>query len=182
MHPYSPEKEASLRTAMLDLEQWAGQRGWDDPTSIHALVLTANALAKDERMAESLGPEVVAAAEQDPYHLLSIEQSGLPVSENLGHLLMQLAWPDTVDGCALVTEQLLFHPEIEASLPEDPSEEDLQAARADPRTDELRIVAGVLRSGESWCILRVRSKEDTGPVGSPDAVPDLVQALKATLQ
>lgn len=44
------------------------------------------------------------------------------------------------------------------------------------------MVVGVLRGGESWCALRMRSHDEaTQVVQGSDLVPGLVAALKATL-
>ena len=46
---------------------------------------------------------------------------------------------------------------------------------------DIRMVVGVMRDGSSWCTIRLRSHdEDADVLGSPDLVPELVQALRAT--
>ncbi|WP_454300390.1 hypothetical protein [Salana multivorans] len=47
----------------------------------------------------------------------------------------------------------------------------------------MRLAAGVLRTGESWCAIRTRSHDDDLEVaGGQDAVPGLVEALRTTLR
>ena len=52
-----------------------------------------------------------------------------------------------------------------------------------PDRQDVRIAAGVLRTGESWCALRSRANDDDAAVGGgPTAVPGLIEALAATLR
>ena len=54
------------------------------------------------------------------------------------------------------------------------------ADRADK--DDVRIVVGVLRGGETWCALRTRSHDSPDAVAQgPRLVPGLSTALAATL-
>ena len=172
----------SLATAVVELERHAAQGGWDAPVGVYALVRTADALAANPALGEQVGAEVVTAASADPEHLTSIEQDGLPDAPNLEDLLAQLAWPETVHGAALVVERIVVPPEAEVGMPSDP-EEGVAYLMAHPDRQDVRVAAGVLRTGESWCVLRSRANDDDDAVaGSPDAVPGLVHALAATLR
>ena len=52
-----------------------------------------------------------------------------------------------------------------------------------PDRQEVRIVAGVLRTGESFCALRLRSHDqDDSVVGAPDLVPALLELMHATFE
>ncbi|MBN8881180.1 MAG: hypothetical protein J0H73_02565, partial [Salana multivorans] len=118
-----------------------------------------------------------------PHHLLAIEQEGLPEADSLESLLAQLAWPDAVDGAAVVVERLVVPPDAAADLPGDLSEDEAVARlAAHPGAEDVRLAAGVLRTGESWCAIRARGHDDDLEVaGGQDAVPGLVAALRATL-
>lgn len=155
--------------------------GWDGPVRVFALVRTAAALAADPEIGRALGPDVVAAAALDADHLTAVEQEGLPQAQDVEELLASLAWPDSVDGAAIVLERIVVPPGVEEGLPDD-QEQAVAALMAHPERQDVRIATGVLRSGESWCALRSRAHDDDASVASsPDAVPGLVAALAATL-
>lgn len=179
---HSPTARRALALAVADIEQHASRQGWDGPVLVFALVRTAAALEADPGLADMLPPEAIEAAREDPHHLTSIEQDGLPEATSLEHLLAQLAWPESVDGAAICVERVVVPPEAEAALPEDgPGAVD--ALLAHPQREDVRMVVGVLRSGESWCALRMRGHdEDEAVLRSPDAVPGLVAALRATFE
>lgn len=65
-----------------------------------------------------------------------------------------------------------------------PADPEAAAAYASehPDREEARIVAGVLRGGESWCAIRQRAHdEDDLVMTGPDLVPALLELLHATL-
>lgn len=165
---------------MADIERHAARQGWDGPVLVLALVRTADALAAEPTLATELPADAVAAAAQDPEHLTSIEQDGLPQAATLETLLAQLAWPPSVAGAAVCVERIVVPPEAEQQLPDDEAAA-LEALLAHPQREDVRMVAGVLRTGESWCAMRVRSHDsDDAVISTPDAVPGLVAALHAT--
>ncbi|WP_331716240.1 PPA1309 family protein [Occultella aeris] len=175
-------RERSLTMAVIEIEQHSAAAGWDAPVSVFALIRTADALADNPALAGEFPPEVVAAARHDPEHLTSIEQDGLPESTNLEELLAQLAWPETVAGAAIVVERIVVPPEAEANMPQDP-DAGVDYLMNHPDRQDVRIAAGRLRTGESWCALRSRANDnDDAVAGGPDAVPGLVEALAATLR
>lgn len=178
--PETPEHDhevvGALRSAVVDIEQHVSQRGWDAPVAVFALVRTAEALRRTPELAQELPEQAVALAQTQPHHLTSIEQEGLPASDDLEQLLAQLAWPEGVDGAAVVVERIVVPPG-EPGQP-DPTVEELMSH---PERQDVRIAVGVLRTGESWCALRSRAHDSDDAVGgSPDAVPGLVTALAAT--
>lgn len=180
----SPEqptaRQRALTTAVLDIEKHAGSLGWDSPVLVFSLVRTAAALQTNPGMLSELPDGAAESAEVDPEHLLSIEQDGLPQADSLEELLAQLAWPDEVDGAAIVVERMVVPPEAEVGMPEDP-EQAVQYLQEHPQREDVRLAVGVLRSGEAWCALRSRTHDSDDAVGgSPDAVPGLVEALRAT--
>lgn len=174
-------RQHTLARTVAEIERHVARRGWDAPVAVFALVHTAAALARDPALAGELPAAVVAAASEDDEHLTSVEQDSLPSADSLEELLGSLAWPVTVDGTAVVVERVVVPPEAEVDLPTDP-EEALAFLESHPAREEIRIAAGVLRSGESWCAIRLRGHDTDDAVGgSRDAAPGLLEALRATL-
>ncbi|UFU05557.1 PPA1309 family protein [Ruania halotolerans] len=168
----------ALAVTCVEIERHVGTRGWDGPIAVFSLVRSAQIVAASPHLAQEL-PD---GAAEDPEHLTSIEQDGLPEAETLEDLLAQLAWPETVDGAAIVVERMVVPPEAEAQMPTDP-EEGLAYLMAHPDRQDMRIAVGVLRTGETWCALRSRANDsDDAVAGGPDAVPGLAQALASTLR
>ncbi|GMA32115.1 PPA1309 family protein [Litorihabitans aurantiacus] len=176
-------RTAALARGVRETEQHVAADGWDAPVRVFALVRTADALAADPSLASVLPDDG-----GDPDHLTAVEQEGLPNADSLEDLLAQLAWPDAVDGAAVVVERLVVPPSVEAELANgDAADADSRAAvealSAHPEARDVRIAVGVLRTGESWCALRARTHDTADQVvGGPDTVPGLVAALGATLE
>ncbi|WP_341358687.1 PPA1309 family protein [Georgenia sp. M64] len=172
----------ALRTAVRDIERHVAGLGWDSPVLVFALVNTAGALAANPALERDLPTDAVLAAQEDPEHLTSIEQDGLPESATLEELLGRLAWPEEVDGAAIVVERMVVPPEAESGMPRE-ADAAVEYLMAHPDRQDVRIAAGVLRTGESWCALRTRANDSDEEVGgSPDAVPGLVEALRDTFR
>ena len=174
---YSARTRA-LADAVREVERHVATEGWDGPVAVYALVRSAALVATS--------PELVAelpdGAASDPEHLTAVVQDGLPEADTLEDLLAQLAWPETVDGTAVVVERVVVPPEAEAQMPAD-SDGGLDYLMSHPDRQDVRIASGVLRTGESWCALRSRANDDDAAVGGgPTAVPGLVEALAATLR
>ena len=156
--------------------------GWDQPVRVFALVRTAAALAADPDVAGLLEAAAVEEARRDPELLMVVEQEGLPAAADLEHLLAQLAWPESVHGAAISIERLVLPPaaQEEADTITDAAER-LAFLQARPDREDIRMVVGVLRSGESWCALRSRTHDDDASVyQGKQLVPGLVEALAAT--
>jgi hypothetical protein len=163
----------ALAAAVLDVERHVGQAGWDQPSRLFALVPTAELLEAAPELAGQLGAEHLEG------HLSSIEQedfhNGLPLFEALAHL----AWPPTVAGCVLSVERAFLPSQYESELPDDP-EQASDAVANHPKRQELRLVTGVLRTGERHAVARVRS-DPTQLLGGENLAPGLSTALLATL-
>jgi hypothetical protein len=146
-----------LEEVVLEIERHAAGAGWDRAASLYALVDTADLLQREPQLAEVLG------ITDDADGLTPVEQEA--VSDSLQDFLATIAWPPEVIGCAVVLE----------ATTEDEAGGDEQG--------EARIVAGVLRGGESSCAIRQRAhdEDDLVLVGS-DLVPGLLQLLHATLE
>jgi hypothetical protein len=81
-----------------------------------------------------------------------------------------------------VVERVVLPPEAEAEVPDDASAAATYAADH-PDRDDVRIVVGVLRTGQAHCVLRMRSHDDDNAlIHGPDLVPGLVSALRETLE
>lgn len=177
--PVSPAQRA-LAEAVAEIERHVATGGWDGPVRVFALVRTQAALDAEPALAGQLPPEVLAVAAADPEHLTSVEQEGLPPSDDLEGLLGAIAWPAGVHGAALTVERIVLPPEAEEGLPEDPDAA-LTALLAHPQRQDVRLAVGVLRDGTSWCAVRQRAADRDDAVGQgPDVVPGLVEALRAT--
>ncbi|WP_234003936.1 PPA1309 family protein [Nocardiopsis sp. SBT366] len=163
---------SNIREAVMDLERHAAEQGWDRPLGLYALVPTSELLAAEPALASLLGIDSPA----DPDELTPVEQEALspdvPLEEALGRML----WPEGVAGCALVMERLVVKGSDETlAAGEDPS-------ASGKETEEIRMVAGVLRNGSRHCAMRMRSHDTESEVlNGPDLIPALTSALALTL-
>ena len=154
---------SEIEQAVKEIEAYVAADGWDGPVRVFSLV--------DAETAMSVNSALAAELPADATGLLSIEQEGLPSSDSIDELLGRLAWPDAVDGAAISLERVTLPPEAEAEIPD----------AADPRREDIRMVVGVLRSGESWCTIRLRSHDSQAEaISGADLVPEMIEALLAT--
>lgn len=172
--------EIFLAEAVVDVETHVASTGWDAPLRVFALVSTQAALEAEPELESVLPPEAVEAARDNPLHLTSVEQDGVPDSVELDDLLASITWPDAVAGAALVVERIILPPTAEEGIPDDPSAA-LAYLSGHPDRQDVRMAVGVLRDGTSWCALRSRANDSAADVaGGPALVPGLVEALRAT--
>ena len=167
---------------MTETEAHVAAFGWDQPVRVFALVRTDEALAADPDIAELLDAATVEESRTDPELLMVVEQEGLPAAADLEHLLAQLAWPESVHGAAISVERLVLPPaaQDEAEAITDAAER-LAFLQARPDREDIRMVVGVLRSGESWCVLRSRTHDDDASIYQGEQlVRGLTEALAAT--
>lgn len=166
-----------LRSVVLEVERHVSDEGWDQPGRLFALVPTAELVAAEPALAGELGigdgpVEGLTPVEQEveDEHAAALER-----------LLPQIGWPESVSGAAVVLERVVLPPEVEQAMPAGPDEAAAFAA-GHPSREEVRLVVGVLRSGEAHCVLRLRSHDsDDQLVQGADLVPGLVSALRQTL-
>ncbi|HEY6797385.1 MAG TPA: PPA1309 family protein [Kineosporiaceae bacterium] len=178
--PAADRQDAVLRT-VRELEQHVSAGGWDGPVRLFALIRTSAALSRDPELAGHLPPDVVQAAREDTEHLTAVEQENLPEADSVEALLGGIAWPDTVDGAALVIERIVVPPDAEADLPAD-DDDALAYLQGHPKRRDVRLAAAVLRDGTHGCAVRARDHDSPDRVAvAPDLVPGLVTALVATL-
>lgn len=179
--PGADARGRALNRLVVEVERHVAADGWDAPLRLFALVRTAGALSRDPGLARRLPPDVVAAADADADHLTAVEQEGLPDADTLEDLLGRIAWPETVDGAAVVVERSVLPPSAEAQVPDDEAEA-LAWVEMHPEREDVRLAAAVLRGGDHACALRSRKHDadDRVAVG-PDLAPTLTSAIAATL-
>jgi hypothetical protein len=167
----------SLQSAVLEVERYASADGWDQPGRLFALVPTADLVDAEPDLAIELG------VHESTYEALTpVEQEIDRNVRSLEELLTRIAWPSTVLGVVAVVERVVLPPAAEQQVPAD---DQLAAAFAaeHPAREDVRIAAGVLRTGESHCVLRLRSHDDEEHlVHGADLVPQLVSGLRETLE
>ena len=83
-----------------------------------------------------------------------------------------------VFGAVLSTEMVTLPPSAERDLPVNPQAAADFAANH-PKRAEVRFTVGVLRSGESWCLVRAKDYDDDASVGSgANLTPGIIEALR----
>jgi hypothetical protein len=166
-----------LRVSVVTAERHCSDAGWDQPARLFALVRTEELVTAEPELAAELG-----VAGGDPDLFTPVEQELDDPSQPLEELLGRIMWPDAVEGVLAVMERVVLPPEVEAEVPDDPGSARAFAA-GHPARDDVRIAAGVLRSGEAHCVLRMRAHDDDNALlHGPDLVPGLVAALRETLE
>lgn len=164
---------AALAVVVTEVESHASRSGWDQPAQIFAIVETADLLEREPHLAEILGIDA------DAQTLTPVEQES--TSDSLEDLLARILWPSEVVGCAVVLEALTVPPEA-GEVPDDPQAA-AEYAATHPERQEARIVAGALRTGESYCRIRQRAHdEDDMVLAGADLVPALLELLHTTLE
>jgi hypothetical protein len=158
-------QQVALEQAVTEIERHVNGTGWDQPAQLFALVPTTELLAAEPGLAEQLGVE---DARQE---LTPVAQGELPAGDGVTAALAGIEWPDGVRGCALAVEQVM--------LPEGAEEIPAQHARE----HEVRMVAGVLRGGERYGVVRLRSHDDDAAVlTGRDLTPTLCDVLALTFE
>lgn len=170
--------EAALREAVAGIEMDAANRGWDCAATVFALVPTEE-LLNTENVPAALREHLHSSWDGSAEHLTAVIQEDLPGTD-LEESLAQMAWPDAVVGAAACTERVIIPQEVQAAAPSDPVEA-VEFFASHPHRDEVRVIAAVLRGGQTWCALRTRSHDSAEDVATgPDLVPGLLKALSDT--
>jgi hypothetical protein len=170
--------DPALAAAVLEIESHIAEGGWDQPARLYALVDTAQLVAREPALAAAMGLDSASAEGS----LTPVEQDQLSPDRPLETVLESIVWPADVTGCAAVVERLVLPPDVDEQIPDDPSAAE-QFAREHPDRQEVRIVAGVTRTGSTYCALRLRAHDDDhSVVGGGDLVPQLLALLGATLE
>jgi hypothetical protein len=147
--------DPALAAAVLEIESHIAVGGWDQPARLYALVDTAQLVEKEPALAAAMGLDSSSAQGS----LTPVEQDQLSPDRPLETVLESIVWPANVAGAAAVVERLVLPPDADADIPEDPSRAE-EFAREHPDRQEVRIVAGVTRSGSTYCALRLRAHDD----------------------
>lgn len=166
----------ALRMAVVEVERHTSADGWDQPPRLFALVETAELAAAEPELAAELGVSDGTGNVFTP-----VEQELDTPVDSLEELLGRISWPGTVAGALAVVESLALPHEAEEHVPDDPETAAAFAAEH-PQHEDVRIAVGVLRSGETHCVLRMRAHDDDDSLlHGEDMVPGLVSALRETL-
>jgi hypothetical protein len=183
---YSLEPDASspadaLSRAVIEIERHVSSAGWDQPAQLFALVPTEELLRAEPQLAAEL------AADDASQPLTPVAQGELPGGmddEHLADALARIEWPEGVSGCALAVERIVLPASVEAGLSDAESDAELaRLAGSDPRRHEVRMVAAVLREGDRFGAVRLRTHdEDSAVLTGTDLVPTLCEVLSLTFE
>ncbi|WP_432940188.1 PPA1309 family protein [Kribbella sp. CA-253562] len=181
MHAIDNLPADALSRAVVEIEKHVSSAGWDQPAQLFALVPTEELLAAEPQLAAELGADDAAQP------LTPVAQGELPGGvddSNLADVLGQIEWPEGVSGCALALERILLPPSVESGLSDAESDAELaRMAGSDPRRHEVRMVAAVLRDGDRFGAVRLRSHdEDSAVLTGADLVPTLCEVLSLTFE
>lgn len=177
--PASPPPAATpLTRAVLEIDEYVGGLGWDQPARLFALVDTDRLRAEEPGLARRLGLDEAGPAGA----LTPIEQEEIPAGKALDEFLATIAWPPSIAGCALTVERLMLPASAESAVPEGLDEAGLNAWVArHPERQEVRMTVAVLRGGSRDSALRLREKDSAVEVlTGAGLVPGLAEALATT--
>jgi len=181
MHEVGPDSTTpanALGQAVIEIERHVSSAGWDQPAQLFALVPTDELLAAEPQLAAELG------ADDASQPFTPVAQGELPGGmddEHLAEALARIEWPDAVSGCAVVVERIVLPAATESSA--DSDAELARLAGSDPRRHEVRMVAAVLRDGDRFGAVRLRTHdEDSAVLTGVDLVPTLCQVLSLTFE
>jgi hypothetical protein len=165
-----------LSAVVGEVEGHVAEAGWDQPPQLFALVETEQLLRAEPQLARTMG--LVAGR---PGELTPVAQDPLddgPLDEQLARVV----FGEEVLGVVLAHEVLVLPPAAEAALAE--HEDPAAVAAEHPERREVRMVVGVVRGGQSACVLRLRGQtpEQDERVTGQDLAPALAAALLATLE
>lgn len=183
MHEVGPDNSIpsdALGRAVIEIERHVSSAGWDQPAQLFALVPTEDLLAAEPQLAAELG------ADDASQPLTPVAQGELPGGddEHLADALARIEWPDGVSGCAVAVERIVLPASVETGLADAESDAELaRLAGSDPRRHEVRMVAAVLRDGDRFGAVRLRTHdEDSAVLTGVDLVPTLCQVLSLTFE
>lgn len=177
--PRPLSRQESLARTLVEIEGHVDQLGWDRPVLVFALARTLAVRDADPQVARLLPPEALQEAQANPEALTAVLQEDLPEASTLEELLGALAWPEHVEGAAICTEYTVVPAAVEQeALALADEQERAELLRTHPERQDVRILAGALRSGESWCVMRSRGQEEL--LQGESLVPQLVTGLHST--
>ncbi|MEI8081269.1 MAG: PPA1309 family protein [Actinomycetes bacterium] len=169
-----------LTSAVLELEAFVNEDGWDQPPRLFALALARELVEREPDLAEAmgLGPQLAGSEE-----LIPVEQEWAPDDVGVDDALAHIAWPEQVVGVAITMERILLPPDAEADLDEDGELSSLvDQAMGHPAKREVRIAVAVMRDGRETSAIRLRENDaDDEVLTGQNLVPGMIDALAATL-
>lgn len=163
----------SLIASLAEIERHVTSSGWDQPARLFALVSTQGLIEAEPTLAGHLTATAADA-------LSAIEQDEFVAGDDWVGALRRITWPPRVVGCALAVERTFLSPDLEQQIPTDPDE----AARfvsTHPSRQDVRVVVGALRDGQTHGVARLVSNPDD-LLGAEDLVPGLSALLIDTLK
>lgn len=173
------QKEISLITAVIELEQLANETGWDQSPQLYALVKTREIIDKLTFLTDEEHQALTQTTLVNPEHLFSIYQDQM---DNPIEKLHTVYFDEEVAGVALVMERIMIPADAETAIPEEEQARD-QYLLSHHQREDIRMAVGVLRSGETWCAIRSRSHDDDKLVAQgPTLIPEVIKALAETLK
>ncbi|MDO4666144.1 MAG: PPA1309 family protein [Actinomycetaceae bacterium] len=169
----------ALASAVHDIERELAKIGWDQAPSLFALVPTKLVLEQsnglDEQSVALMRSQLAANAD----NLTAVLQED--IGTDMGEFLAQIEWPEQVVGVACAMERIILPPCAEAAAPQEASARESYLL-AHPDREDVRIVSGALRNGDTWTAIRTRKHDDADTVAAGQGlVPELEKALHATL-
>lgn len=167
------DTDPALAAAVLEIERHVAGDGWDQRSRLFGLVPTGWLITHEPQLAAQLAldPQAEEGA------LTSVEHH-----EPMEEAIEAIVWPASFTGCAAAVERVVLPPEADADRPDDEAAV-AQWAHEHPLRQEVRIVAGVTRSGATYCALRLRSHDDDLSVAtSTDLAPGLLELLQRSLE
>ncbi len=177
MQPQS--RPEALASTLVEIEAHIDQLGWDRPVLVFALARTLSMLDSDPAVAKLLPKTARQEAQANPEALTAVLQENLPATSTLDELLSQLSWPTHVEGAAICTESMVVPADVEAkALAITDPQERQELLEAHAERQDVRLLAAVMRTGENWCVMRMRGQDQL--VQGEDLVPELVAGLRST--
>ncbi|MBK5992925.1 hypothetical protein JHN53_15035 [Streptomyces sp. MBT58] len=149
---------ASLTRVAMEIDEFAADRGWDEPAQLFALFTNAQMHETSPQLASQLG------LDHSETSLTPVAQEEIPLGTELHQFLGSISWPGNAAGCAVVVEQ----DEVPSGAPVQPSDK------------QVRVIAAVLRDGSREVVLRLREKDTASEaLTGPGLAPELTDALVA---
>ena len=158
-----------LTRCALETEIHVASDGWGQPPRLFSLANNGALLRRQPALKAMLG-------DLDPQEFSAIEQDVNVTNESLEQVLGTTAWPDDVDGVALVVERVII-PTDDA-----PSAFGSTSGPKQGEKEDVRLVVAALRNEEIITLVRRKNEDadDKVAIGT-NIAPGLVDALKATL-
>jgi len=152
-----------LHDVIRELDDHIANSGWDQPTALFAIV-----------SGDPDSPEQTDAASVQSNKQLLFEPQGIDFSDQaIIDVLRTLGWDEAVSGLAIAAERIISVENEDAK--------DLEQD-AYSTTQEIRVLAIVMRTGETMNAIRYRSHDEPDDLlTGENLVPELNQALLMSL-